>query len=220
MKQQPVHVSHTRSWKCVTKHAQVLLAIAHDPDARVTEIAGALGITERYAYRVLSDLQRAGYVRRSRHGRCNRYEVNSELRLGDPVLEEQSLHDLLQLARSGDPLEEPDVRRPLRPMEIEKQPPVDLSTLRSWTFLTHHAQLLLAMARNPETTVGELAEALRVTERSVYRILADLQKEGYVERRKVGRNNRYELNPAARLRDVDGDDRLVRDLIQLIRGPI
>jgi DNA-binding IclR family transcriptional regulator len=102
-------------------------------------------------------------------------------------------------------------------METQTQRLVDPSTLRPWRFLTNHAQLLLVMARNPETTVCQLAEMLQVTERSVYRILADLQKAGYVERQKVGRHNRYEINPAVPLRDISVENQLVRDLLQLIR---
>ncbi len=49
-----------RGWSFLTGHAQVLLAVARDPDLRVREIAEAAGITERYAYRVLRDLQTAG----------------------------------------------------------------------------------------------------------------------------------------------------------------
>ncbi len=93
----PVELSPTKGWTFITNHAQVLLAIARDPDPRVKEIADAAGITERYAYRLLSDLQKAGYVRRSRHGRCNVYRVNPDLALGDPVVEEQSLGELLRL---------------------------------------------------------------------------------------------------------------------------
>jgi DNA-binding transcriptional ArsR family regulator len=93
----------TRGWSFITPHAQVLLAVAADPDLRVKEIAEAADITERYAYRVLSDLQEAGYVHRVRRGRCNRYRVNAELALGDPVVEEQSIRGLLQLTgRSAD----------------------------------------------------------------------------------------------------------------------
>lgn len=87
-----------RGWTFITRHAQVLLAVAADPDLRVKEIAEAADITERYAYRVLSDLQEAGYVNRGRRGRCNRYRVNAELALGDPVVEEQSIRELLQLS--------------------------------------------------------------------------------------------------------------------------
>ena len=88
----------TRGWSFITHHAQVLLAVAADPDLRVKEIAEAADITERYAYRLLSDLQEAGYVHRVRRGRCNRYRVNAELALGDPVVEEQSIRALLQLS--------------------------------------------------------------------------------------------------------------------------
>lgn len=86
-----------RGWTFITPHAQVLLAVAADPDLRVKEIAEAADITERYAYRLLSDLQEAGYVRRLRRGRCNRYRVNPDLALGDPVVEEQSIRELLRL---------------------------------------------------------------------------------------------------------------------------
>jgi DNA-binding IclR family transcriptional regulator len=81
----------------ITHHAQVLLTVARDPSVRVNEIADATGISERYAYRLLSDLQKAGYVRRRRNGRRNEYELTSELALGDPVIEEQPLQRLLML---------------------------------------------------------------------------------------------------------------------------
>ena len=61
------------------------------------EIAAAAGITERYAYRILRDLQNAGYVERRREGRCNLYRIHPELALGDPIVEEQSLSNLLPL---------------------------------------------------------------------------------------------------------------------------
>ena len=56
----------TRRWTFITNHAQVLLAVAQTPNVRVKEIAAAVDITERYAYRILRDLQNAGYVGRRR----------------------------------------------------------------------------------------------------------------------------------------------------------
>jgi DNA-binding IclR family transcriptional regulator len=76
----------------------VLLAIARDSDLRVREIAEGVEITERYVYRVLNDLQKAGYLHRVRRGRCNQYRVNPELALGDPVVEGQSTRGLLRLS--------------------------------------------------------------------------------------------------------------------------
>jgi hypothetical protein len=97
-----VHPSLTRGWTFITNHAQVLLAVAQNPDLRVREIAEATGITERYAYRVLGDLQSAGYVDRVRHGRCNLYRIHPDLPLGDPVIEPQSLNVLLLLNGRSD----------------------------------------------------------------------------------------------------------------------
>jgi len=80
----------------------VLLAVARNPDVRVTEIAEATGITERYAYRVLRDLDNAGYVDRRRNGRCNVYRVHPDVALGDPIVEEPSLSELLRLIGEGE----------------------------------------------------------------------------------------------------------------------
>ena len=66
---------------------------------RVREIAAATGISERYAYRILRDLENARYVERRRQGRCNVYSVNPSLALGDPLVEEYALSELLQLSR-------------------------------------------------------------------------------------------------------------------------
>jgi DNA-binding transcriptional ArsR family regulator len=92
----------------------------------------------------------------------------------------------------------------------------DLWALRSWTFITNHAQILLALARDPAATVAELAAAAEITERSAYRILADLQQAGYVRRRKLGRHNIYEINPTMPLRDPTIENECVRDLLSLI----
>ena len=84
-----------RSWGFITAHTRVLLAIAHDPTVRVEGIARAACITERSAYRILADLVEAGYLRRTRDGRCNRYELERDLPLGDPTVEQHTTDDLL-----------------------------------------------------------------------------------------------------------------------------
>ena len=88
-----------RHWTFITNHTQVLLAVAKKPDVRVREIAAAADITERYAYRILRDLEDSGYVNRRRRGRGNVYRINRDLMLGDPVVEENSLHELLRLIK-------------------------------------------------------------------------------------------------------------------------
>ena len=100
---------------------------------------------------------------------------------------------------------------------MEKAGAVQPFRFRSWTFITHHAQVLLSVASHPEATVAEVARAARMTERSAYRMLADLQQAGYLRRRKVGRQNSYEINPNLPLRDPILENELLADLIALAR---
>jgi hypothetical protein len=50
-------------WSFLTNHARVLVCIAHDPGVRLRDIARTLGITERSAYSIVTDLTEAGYRR-------------------------------------------------------------------------------------------------------------------------------------------------------------
>ncbi|WP_308250405.1 helix-turn-helix transcriptional regulator [Sphaerisporangium fuscum] len=65
----------------------------------------------------------------------------------------------------------------------------------SWTFLTHHARVLLEIARNPQTRLRDIAAVIGITERAVQGIVSDLHQEGYLSRSKIGRRNRYTINP-------------------------
>jgi MarR family len=91
-----------------------------------------------------------------------------------------------------------------------------LAARRSWAFITGHGHVLLAVARNPAGTVAQLAAAAQLTERSAYRILADLQQAGYVRRQKIGRHNAYEINPNLPLRDPTVEDESVGGLLSLV----
>jgi DNA-binding transcriptional ArsR family regulator len=87
-----------RTWTFITNHAQVLLAVAQDPELRVAEIADAAGITQRSAYRILADLVDAGYLSRTRVGTHNRYGLACDLPLRDRGFEASTVTDLLRLA--------------------------------------------------------------------------------------------------------------------------
>jgi DNA-binding transcriptional ArsR family regulator len=82
-------------WDFLTNHAHVLLCVAHDPDVRLRDIALSVGITERGAHKILSQLVEEGYVTRERQGRRNRYKVESDLPLRHPLVQEQKIDQLL-----------------------------------------------------------------------------------------------------------------------------
>ena len=71
------------SWSFLTSHARVLLCIAHDPGVRLRDIAASVGITERSAHGIVTDLAAAGYVVKGKDGRRNRYQIQAYLRLPD-----------------------------------------------------------------------------------------------------------------------------------------
>lgn len=85
------------TWSFLTNHAQVLLCIAHDPGIRLREIGDTVGITERAAHRIVSELADAGYISRERVGRRNRYAIQSDLPLPDRLAREQRIGALLAL---------------------------------------------------------------------------------------------------------------------------
>src|SRR5579885_2414249 len=64
-----------------------------------------------------------------------------------------------------------------------------------WSFLTNHALVLTYIGRHPESTGREVAQAIGITERAVRKIVDDLEAAGYIERERIGRRNRYHINP-------------------------
>jgi DNA-binding MarR family transcriptional regulator len=67
-----------KTWTFLTNHAQVLLCLADTPDIRLRDVAERVGITERATQRILADLTKAGYVKRERIGRRNRYTIDRQ----------------------------------------------------------------------------------------------------------------------------------------------
>jgi DNA-binding IscR family transcriptional regulator len=91
-------------WSFLTNHARALVAIAHDPGIRLRDIATALGITERSAYRIVTDLATAGYIVKERDGRRNRYQIQEHLPLPGSPNGERTIGEVLDLlVESGAP---------------------------------------------------------------------------------------------------------------------
>ena len=82
-------------WSFLTTHARVLVCIAHDPGARLRDIAATLGITERRAHGIVTDLAEAGYVVRRKDGRRNRYQIQAHLPLPEPGTREPAVGEVL-----------------------------------------------------------------------------------------------------------------------------
>lgn len=92
----------TKTWTFFTNHAHVLFCLAADPMLRLREVADLVGITERAAQRIVSELEEAGYLRVLRQGRRNRYRVMGSARLRHPVEGHCTIAQLIDCVEGDD----------------------------------------------------------------------------------------------------------------------
>lgn len=83
------------TWTFLSNHAHVLVCLARDPGARLREVADAVGITERAAHNIVSELEAAGVVTRTRHGRRNHYDIDTSVCLRHPLESASDVGSLL-----------------------------------------------------------------------------------------------------------------------------
>jgi len=82
-------------WTLLSTHGLVLLSVADKPQATTREIAINLGMAERSVQRAVTDLDSAGYIKRKKVGRRNKYQVNSKKPLRSPIKQDKHVADLL-----------------------------------------------------------------------------------------------------------------------------
>ena len=100
------------SWSFLTNHARVLLCLAHDPGARLRDMAASLGITERSTYGIVTDLTAAGYVVKHKDGRRNSYQIQAHLPLPEPASQEPAIGEVLALLIGNRARQQPSEGRP------------------------------------------------------------------------------------------------------------
>jgi predicted transcriptional regulator len=89
----------------------------------------------------------------------------------------------------------------------------------SWTFLTNHAHVLIYLVGQPDATLREVALAVGITERAVQRVVAELERDGVLERLRQGRRNSYRVHLEQALRHPVESHRSVRDLLEFVHDP-
>lgn len=90
-------MTESDGWTFLTNHGHVLLSLARDPELRLRDLADQVGITERSAQKIVAELERAGYIAKSRTGRRNTYQVNPHLRFRHPLEADHHVGELLDL---------------------------------------------------------------------------------------------------------------------------
>ena len=89
----------------------------------------------------------------------------------------------------------------------------------SWTFITNHGAVLALMAEHGQITARDIANELGITERSVHRIISELEVEGYIEKSRDGRLNWYGVNHELPLRRPERRDVAIGELLKILEPP-
>ncbi len=88
--------------------------------------------------------------------------------------------------------------------------------LPSWTFLTNHAHVMVALSRDPDLRQRDLSYVVGITPGAVQRILDDLEEAGYLRREKIGRRNHYEIIDQTPLRHPLEGHHTVGELLDML----
>lgn len=83
-------------------------------------------------------------------------------------------------------------------------------------FVTNHALVLCQIAQHPRITIRELSLTIGITEKAIYRIITDLETDGYVTKIREGRRLRYRINPDLCLPDEMLQDKAVGDFLEVL----
>jgi DNA-binding transcriptional ArsR family regulator len=89
------------TWTFLTNHAIVLFFLAKRPLITGRELSGLIGITERSVRNILSDLESAGYIKKSREGRQVRFKIKLDLPLRHRTQKDKATRVLLEALDSG-----------------------------------------------------------------------------------------------------------------------
>ena len=84
-----------QGWMFLSNYAHVLICLADNPHARLRDVADRVGITERSALRLVTELESADFLERKKEGRRNRYVINRSAHLRHPIASHCTVGELL-----------------------------------------------------------------------------------------------------------------------------
>jgi DNA-binding IscR family transcriptional regulator len=90
-------VTQKADWTFLSNHAHVLIYVSKFKEARIRDVAEAVGITERFAQKILKDLVEAGYLTAIRQGRRKTYELVEGLKFRHPLEQGAEISKLINI---------------------------------------------------------------------------------------------------------------------------
>ena len=108
----------------------------------------------------------------------------------------------------------------VEPETYDQAMELDGSKRPTWTFLTNHAHVLIAISRDPELRQRDISRLVGITEGAVQRILHELEDAGFLRRERVGRRNRYHVDADRPLRHPLERDHTVGEILRSVNDPV
>jgi hypothetical protein len=86
-----------KQWTFLSNYGHVLVYLARHPEARIRDIADAVGITERSALGIIGHLEQENYISIEKLGRRNKYRVNRKLKFRHSMESHKSIDNLVKI---------------------------------------------------------------------------------------------------------------------------
>jgi len=109
-------------WTVFSNHGHVLVCLAKNNEARLRDVASAVGITERAVQKIVRELQQGEFISISKHGRCNRYDVNTRKNLRHPLQSGCTVGLLLKALTGSGTRTRKSVGEAVTPQEFVEKP--------------------------------------------------------------------------------------------------
>jgi DNA-binding MarR family transcriptional regulator len=85
------------NWTFLSNHTHVLILLAKEPEILLRDVADLVGITERAVQKIVADLEKSGFFKKEKIGRCNRYNINTKIPLRHPLEAHKQIGELLSI---------------------------------------------------------------------------------------------------------------------------
>ncbi|SEE24574.1 anti-anti-sigma factor [Streptomyces sp. Ag109_O5-10] len=180
---------HT-GWTFVTSHARVLASIADNHSARIRDIAARCRLTERAVQKIISDLERDGYLSHTRSGRSNQYRIDPSKVLRHPAEAGLTVASLLSLlvrdeadrkgavARDDEGTSPGPVSDDDRPAGAGRAQPEPPGTTQ---YESHGARVFVAHGAYDAASIAPLADALRAAADTYSRVVVDARGVSFAD---------------------------------------
>lgn len=86
----------------------------------------------------------------------------------------------------------------------------------TWTLLSNHGHVLVAVAGSADAKVSEIAAEVGISVRATLAILKDLEDAGYLTRERVGRRNHYTVETHQHFRHPAEADHEIGELLDAL----